>query len=196
MGEHRRWAFVRNPWPVIVAGLAVVAVAVAAVISLSLAACGSHEAELAVVISRLCKSVPVDRAGEVVLGYTCANDVSARDWQRHGGGGQCCRGKTFDTFCPLGPAIETELDPLEGLRIECRVNGEVRQDGSTEDLVFPVAHLVWYVSRVMTLFPGDMISTGTPSGVGPLSPGDRVDVQIEGIGTLSNRVMRVKEEPS
>ncbi|MDH5615089.1 MAG: fumarylacetoacetate hydrolase family protein, partial [Acidimicrobiia bacterium] len=100
------------------------------------------------------------------------------------------RGKGFDTFCPLGPAIETELDPLVGLSVECRVNGEVRQSGSTADMVFGVAELVEFITRIMTLLPGDVVLTGTPSGVGPVMPGDRMEVEIEGIGVLFNPVGR------
>ncbi len=126
-------------------------------------------------------------ASSVILGYTVANDVTARDLQRSDG--QWTRSKGYDTFCPLGPAIATEFDPLEGMRITTSVNGDVRQEGSTADLVFGVAELVEFVTRVMTLLPGDVILTGTPSGVGPLESGDRVDVEVEGIGVLSNPVV-------
>ena len=122
-----------------------------------------------------------------VLGITCANDVTARDLQK--GDVQWTRGKGFDTFCPLGPAIDTDLDPLEGLQVTCRVNGELRQSGSTADMIFGVAELIEYVSRIMTLLPGDVILTGTPSGVGPIEVGDRVEVEIEGIGVLMNPVV-------
>jgi 2-keto-4-pentenoate hydratase/2-oxohepta-3-ene-1,7-dioic acid hydratase in catechol pathway len=148
-----------------------------------------HEAELAVVIGAVARHVKAEDAQSVILGYTAANDVTARDLQRRDG--QWTRGKGFDTFCPLGPAIETELDPLEGLRIECRVNGEVRQAGSTADMVFGVAELIEFISRVMTLLPGDVVITGTPSGVGPVVPGDRMEVEIEGIGVLTNPVGRI-----
>jgi 2-keto-4-pentenoate hydratase/2-oxohepta-3-ene-1,7-dioic acid hydratase in catechol pathway len=144
-----------------------------------------HEAELAVVIGKLARSVPVEQAMDVVLGYTCANDVTARDLQR--GDGQWTRAKGFDTFCPLGPWIETELDP-SSLAVRCRVNGELRQDGSTADLVFGIAQLVSHVSAFTTLLPGDVILTGTPAGVGELRDGDTVQVEVEGIGALSNRV--------
>ncbi len=144
-----------------------------------------HEAELAVVIGRLCKDVPEDRVDEVVLGYTCANDVTARDLQASDG--QWGRAKGFDTFCPLGPWIATDLDP-DGLGIECEVNEQIRQDGNTADMVRSVAELVAWISRVMTLVPGDVILTGTPAGVGPLRNGDSVTVTIEGIGTLDNIV--------
>ncbi len=144
-----------------------------------------HEAELAVVIGRLCKDVPEDRVDEVILGYTCANDVTARDLQARDG--QWGRAKGFDTFCPLGPWIETDLDPDE-VQIECEVNEQIRQDGSTADMVRSVAELVAWISAVMTLVPGDVILTGTPAGVGPLRNGDSVTVTIEGIGTLDNIV--------
>ncbi len=145
-----------------------------------------HEAELAVVIGGIVRRVPVERALEAVLGYTCANDVTARDLQRSDG--QWARAKGFDTFCPLGPWIETELDP-SALALECRVNGELRQAGSTSDLLRGVAELIAYASAVMTLLPGDVLLTGTPAGVGPIKAGDRVEVTIEGIGTLSNEVV-------
>ena len=128
------------------------------------------------------------RALDHVLGYTCANDVSARDWQRNGGGGQWCQGKGFDTFCPLGPWIATGLDPA-GLRITCAVGDDLRQDSTTSLMVRDVATLVAWVSAVMTLLPGDVILTGTPAGVGPLADGDVVQVSIDGIGTLENRVI-------
>ena len=145
-----------------------------------------HEAELAVVIRALCRSVPQESALDWVLGYTCANDVTARDLQRTDG--QWGRAKGFDTFCPIGPWIETDLDPAD-LEVSCRVNGELRQSGRTSHMVFDVAHLVSWVSSVMTLLPGDIIVTGTPAGVGPLTKGDEVTVSIEGIGTLTNRVV-------
>ncbi|MFN8148246.1 MAG: fumarylacetoacetate hydrolase family protein [Candidatus Nanopelagicales bacterium] len=145
-----------------------------------------HEAELAVVIGRLCSEVPVRRVPEVVLGYTCANDVTARDLQASDG--QWGRAKGFDTFCPLGPWIETELDPTS-LSVRCRVNGDVRQDGTTADLVRGVDELVAWISNVMTLLPGDVILTGTPAGVGPLVDGDTVSVSLSSIGTLTNRVV-------
>jgi 2-keto-4-pentenoate hydratase/2-oxohepta-3-ene-1,7-dioic acid hydratase in catechol pathway len=144
-----------------------------------------HEAELAVVIGRLVRDIPVERAYEAVLGYTCANDVTARDLQQRDG--QWARAKGFDSFCPLGPWIETELDPGD-LAVECRVNGELRQSGRTRDLLHGIAELVAYASAVMTLLPGDVLLTGTPAGVGPIVAGDTVDVTIEGIGTLTNTV--------
>ena len=145
-----------------------------------------HEAELAVVIGTVARRVRAEDASRHILGYTAANDVTARDLQARDG--QWTRAKGFDTFCPLGPAIETETDPLEALTVECRVNGEVRQHATTADLVFGVAELVAFISAVMTLLPGDVILTGTPAGVGPLQPGDRVEVEIETIGILANPV--------
>jgi 2-keto-4-pentenoate hydratase/2-oxohepta-3-ene-1,7-dioic acid hydratase in catechol pathway len=145
-----------------------------------------HEAELAVVISHLCKDVSVERAGEVILGYTVANDVTARDLQHSDG--QWTRAKSFDTFCPLGPWIETELDPT-ALAISCEVNDEERQNGNTRDLVRSAHEMVAWISSVMTLLPGDVILTGTPAGVGPIVDGDTVMVTIQGIGTLSNPVV-------
>ena len=146
-----------------------------------------YEGELAVVISRLCKNVPVERAGDVIFGYTCANDVTARDLQKSDG--QWARAKGFDSFCPLGPWIETELDTGD-LSIVTRRDGEVVQDGRTVDMVHDVAAIVAYVSQAFTLLPGDVILTGTPAGVGPVEPGQRVDIEIEGIGTLSNPFIR------
>jgi 2-keto-4-pentenoate hydratase/2-oxohepta-3-ene-1,7-dioic acid hydratase in catechol pathway len=146
-----------------------------------------HEAELAVVIGKVARDVAIEDVGPHILGYTAANDVTARDIQRSES--QWTRAKGFDTFCPLGPAIDTELDPLEGLSIIARVNGEIRQSGSTSDLVFGVGELVSYISRVMTLLPGDVILTGTPAGVGPVEPGDTMEVEIEGIGVLVNPVV-------
>ncbi len=145
-----------------------------------------HEGELAVVIGRMCREVPASRAAEVILGYTCANDVTARDLQQKDG--QWTRAKGFDTFCPIGPWIETEADPAD-LAITTSVNGEVRQDARTSQLLHDVPALVEYVSQVMTLLPGDVILTGTPAGVGPMQIGDEVTVTIEGIGSLTNRVV-------
>lgn len=145
-----------------------------------------HEAELAVVIGRLCRNVPEDAVPDVVLGYTCANDVTARDLQRLDG--QWGRAKGFDSFCPLGPWIQTDLDPDDVL-VRCTVNGSIRQEGSTVDMVRTVAELVSWISGVMTLLPGDVILTGTPAGVGPIVAGDQVSVEIEGIGALVNPVV-------
>lgn len=144
-----------------------------------------HEGELAIVIGSVAKQVPVERAMEVVFGFTCANDVSARDLQVKDG--QWARAKGFDTFCPVGPIIETDLD-LADTHIETRVNGEVRQSGSTSQLIHSVARIVAHASEAFTLLPGDLILTGTPAGVGPLEAGDTVEVEIEGIGILRNSV--------
>ncbi len=148
-----------------------------------------HEGELAIVIGRRCRRVPRERWRDVVLGFTCANDVTARDIQKRDV--QFTRGKGFDTFCPIGPWIETELDPSD-VRVTTRVNGELRQDGRTSDLAFPVPYLIEFVSACMTLEPGDLILTGTPEGVGPLTHGDVVEVEIEGLGNLTNRVEKEK----
>lgn len=144
-----------------------------------------HEAELAIVIGRLCKEVPRERVKEVVLGYTCANDVTARDLQRTDG--QWGRAKGFDTFCPLGPWINTDEDPSD-LAIACDVNGDIRQESRTSEMVRGVPELVSWISTVMTLLPGDVILTGTPAGVSPIVAGDEVAVTIQGIGTLVNTV--------
>ena len=144
-----------------------------------------HEAELAIVIGRLCKEVPLERVKDVVLGYTCADDVTARDLQRTDG--QWGRAKGFDTFCPLGPWINTDLDPGD-LAISCDVNGDVRQESRTSEMVRGVPELVSWISTVMTLLPGDVILTGTPAGVSPIVAGDEVAVTIQGVGTLVNTV--------
>ena len=146
-----------------------------------------HEAELAVVIGRRARLVSQAEALDYVLGYTCANDVTARDLQRRDG--QWTRGKGFDTFCPLGPWIVTDLD-IADLAISCKVNGVVRQASRTSMMIFPVSELIAYASAVMTLEPGDVILTGTPEGVSPIKPGDRVAVEIEGIGILQNEIER------
>ncbi|PID54142.1 MAG: 2-hydroxyhepta-2,4-diene-1,7-dioate isomerase [Micrococcales bacterium] len=145
------------------------------------------EGELAVVIGTICKEVPRERVKDVIFGYTCANDVTARDAQASDG--QWARAKGFDTACPLGPWIVTGLDPEE-LSIRTRVDGQLHQDGNTRDLVFGIEDLVEYVSAAFTLLPGDVILTGTPAGVGPIEDGQVVEVEIEGIGALRNRVMR------
>ena len=144
------------------------------------------EGELAVVIGRICKDVPVDDAAKVVFGYTVANDVTARDLQAKDG--QWARAKGFDTFCPIGPWIETNLDPAD-VRVVTRLNGDVQQDGRTKDMVFSVADIIAYVSSFMTLLPGDLVLTGTPDGVGPMQVGDSVSITIDGIGTLVNQVV-------
>lgn len=147
-----------------------------------------HEAELAVVIGRRLTRVTEDEARAGLFGLTCFNDVTARDIQRREV--QHTRGKGYDTFACAGPWVETALAP-DDLRVLCRVNGQVRQDGRTSDMVFSAARLVAFISHVMTLLPGDLVSTGTPSGVGRLSAGDTVEVEIEGIGTLANPVIQL-----
>jgi 2-keto-4-pentenoate hydratase/2-oxohepta-3-ene-1,7-dioic acid hydratase in catechol pathway len=144
-----------------------------------------YEGELAVVIGRLARNVRTEDAYRVILGYTCANDVTLRDLQRSDD--QWAMAKGFDGSCPLGPWVETDLDPTD-VRVETRLNGEVRQAGQTSDMAFGVATLVEYITGFMTLLPGDVILTGTPEGVGPLSPGDTVEVEVDGIGTLANPV--------
>ncbi|HSY47549.1 MAG TPA: fumarylacetoacetate hydrolase family protein [Thermoanaerobaculia bacterium] len=144
------------------------------------------EGELAIVIGKTARNVPRTDWRGVVLGFMCANDVTARDLQKKDV--QFTRGKSFDTFCPLGPCIETELDPA-ALSIRTRVNGQTKQDGNTRDMVFDCAFIIEFITAVMTLQPGDVILTGTPAGVGPLVSGDHVEVEIEGIGTLRNRVV-------
>jgi 2-keto-4-pentenoate hydratase/2-oxohepta-3-ene-1,7-dioic acid hydratase in catechol pathway len=156
-----------------------------------------YECELAVVIGRRSKNVPRAKALEYVLGYTCANDVSARDWQKEKGGGQWCRGKTFDTFCPLGPCLVTadEIPNPNTLAIRTLVSGELLQDWNTNDMIFDVPTLIEFLSGSTTLLPGTVILTGTPHGVGMartprrwLHAGDTVSIEIEGIGTLTNPV--------
>jgi 2-keto-4-pentenoate hydratase/2-oxohepta-3-ene-1,7-dioic acid hydratase in catechol pathway len=157
-----------------------------------------YECELAVVIGRTCKNVSRDRALDHVLGYTCANDVSARDWQIRNGGGQWCRGKTFDTFAPLGPCLVTrdEIPNPNALAIATILNGERVQSSNTADMIFDVPRLIEFLSGSTTLLPGTVILTGTPQGVGMarkpprwLAPGDVVTVEIEGIGQLTNPVV-------
>jgi len=158
-----------------------------------------HECELAVVIGKTCRNVARRNALDYVLGYTCANDVSARDWQKKWGGGQWCRAKSFDTFAPLGPCLITrdEIPDPNALAIRTIVNGEVRQSSNTRDMIFDVPTLIEFLSGSTTLLPGTVILTGTPSGVGMaknppiwLQPGDSVTVEIEKIGTLTNPVER------
>jgi 2-keto-4-pentenoate hydratase/2-oxohepta-3-ene-1,7-dioic acid hydratase in catechol pathway len=146
-----------------------------------------YEGELAVVIGRICKDVPAAKAADVIWGYTVANDVTARDLQRSDV--QYSRAKGFDTFCPLGPWVETELD-VSDLRVRTYLNGDLKQDGTTAEMIHKVPDLVEYVSSVMTLLPGDVILTGTPEGVGPMEPGDEVEVSISGIGNLTNKVKK------
>lgn len=144
-----------------------------------------HEAELAVVIGRFARHVRAEDAGRFILGYTCGNDVTARDLQKKDG--QWTRAKGFDGFCPLGPWIETEIEASD-LAVECRVNGDTRQAARTSQMAFGPGEIIEFVTRVMTLLPGDVILTGTPAGVGPLAVGDRVEVEVEGIGILANDV--------
>lgn len=148
-----------------------------------------HEGELAIVIGRIAKNVSAAEAANYIFGYTAANDVTARDLQH--ADGQWARAKGFDTFCPLGPVIETEFDFI-GATVQTRVNGEVKQSGKLSDMVHDVSAIVEYAASVWTLLPGDVILTGTPAGVGPLRDGDTVEVEISGIGVLSNPVIRSK----
>ena len=145
-----------------------------------------HEAELAVVIGRLCRQVEASEAPKYVLGYTCANDVTARDWQKSDG--QWARAKGSDSFGPIGPWIETDVDPGD-LSVVGRVNGELRQQGRTSDMAFDPATVIAHISRTITLLPGDVVLTGTPPGVGPMKDGDVVEIEVEGIGTLRNPVV-------
>jgi len=145
------------------------------------------EGELAVVIGRICRDVPKEKYADVVHGYTVGNDVTARDLQKKDG--QFTRAKGFDSFCPLGPWVETELD-VSDLRVQTFLNGEVKQDGRTSDLIFDVPTLIAHVTSVMTLLPGDVILTGTPEGVGPMNAGDEVEISIQGIGNLTNKVVK------
>jgi 2-keto-4-pentenoate hydratase/2-oxohepta-3-ene-1,7-dioic acid hydratase in catechol pathway len=145
-----------------------------------------YEGELAIVFGRLCRDVPAARVPEVIFGYTCANDVTARDLQSRDG--QWARAKGFDTFCPLGPWIETALDASD-VQLTTTVNGEVKQSSRTSLLIHDVATLVSYVTAVMTMLPGDVLLTGTPEGIGPIVAGDDVTVSIEGLGSLANRVV-------
>jgi 2-keto-4-pentenoate hydratase/2-oxohepta-3-ene-1,7-dioic acid hydratase in catechol pathway len=146
-----------------------------------------HEAELGIVIGRLARRIKAEEAGRFILGYTCGNDVTARDLQLKDG--QWSRAKGFDGFCPLGPWVETQLDPTD-VEVLCRVNGDVRQNARTSQLAFGPATLVEFITQVMTLLPGDVILTGTPAGISPVQPGDRIEVEVEGIGVLANEVVQ------
>jgi 2-keto-4-pentenoate hydratase/2-oxohepta-3-ene-1,7-dioic acid hydratase in catechol pathway len=147
-----------------------------------------YEGELGVVMAKPCYQLAVDEdVRPYILGYTCVNDVTARDLQKKDG--QFTRAKGFDTFCPVGPVVTNEIDPWAGISVQTRVNGEVRQDGNTRDFIFPLDAVIRYISQVMTLIPGDLISTGTPQGVGPVISGDTMEVFVEGIGTLRNPVI-------
>ncbi|WP_432938953.1 fumarylacetoacetate hydrolase family protein [Kribbella sp. CA-253562] len=144
------------------------------------------EGELAIVIGRICRDLPRERAEEVIFGYTIANDVTARDLQKTDG--QWARAKGYDTFCPLGPWITTDLD-VSDVRISTEVNGEPKQDGRTSQFIFDIPEVLAYITSFTTLLPGDVVLTGTPAGVGPMLPGDEVAVSVEGIGTLTNKVI-------
>ena len=146
-----------------------------------------YEGELGVVIARKCYQLAADEdVRPYILGYTCVNDVTARDLQKKDG--QFTRAKGFDTFCPVGPLVTNEIDPWAGIGVETRVNGVVRQQGNTRDFIFPLDAVIRYISQVMTLLPGDLIPTGTPQGVGPVVAGETMEVTVEGIGTLRNPV--------
>ncbi|HEV2117884.1 MAG TPA: fumarylacetoacetate hydrolase family protein [Terriglobales bacterium] len=147
-----------------------------------------YEGELGLIISRPChKFAEGEDVRPYILGYTCVNDVTARDLQKKDG--QWTRGKGFDTFCPVGPLVSNELDPWAGVEVATRVNGDVRQQGNTRDFIFTLDVIIRYISQVMTLYPGDLIATGTPAGVGPLQAGDVVEVSVAGVGTLRNTVV-------
>ena len=147
-----------------------------------------YEGELGVVISKSCHKVPPEEdVRSYILGYTCVNDFTARDLQNKDD--QWTRAKGFDTFCPVGPLVTNEIDPWAGVGVETRVNGGIRQQGNTRDFIFGLDVLVRFISQVMTLFPGDLIATGTPKGVGPVVAGDVIEVSVEGVGTLKNVVV-------
>ena len=146
-----------------------------------------YEGELGVVIGKTCHQPPADAdIRQYILGYTCVNDVTARDLQTKDG--QWSRAKGFDTFCPVGPVVTDEIDPWAGVGVETRVNAAVRQNGNTRDLIFTLDVVIRHIAQAMTLFPGDLIPSGTPSGVGPIVAGDIVEVTVEGVGTLKNSV--------
>lgn len=144
------------------------------------------EAEIAAVVKKRAFKIKEENAQNYILGYTCLNDVTARDLQKKDG--QWTRSKSFNTFCPIGPVIETEIDPNR-VNIFSRLNGEVKQSSNTMNFIFPLFQLFSFVSNIMTLLPGDVITTGTPSGVGPMKPGDIIEIEVEGIGVLQNRVI-------
>ena len=151
-----------------------------------------HEGELGVVVGKTCRNIkPDEDVRPYILGYTCVNDVTARDLQKKDV--QFTRGKGFDTFCPVGPIVTDEIDPWSGVGVQTRVNGELRQDGNTRDFIFPLDAIIRFIAQVMTLLPGDLIATGTPSGVGPLHTGDVVSVTISDIGSLENHVIKRAE---
>ena len=144
-----------------------------------------YEAELAIVIGKKCKNVSEKNALKYVEGYTCLNDVTARDLQKIDG--QWARAKSFDTFCPIGPKIVKGINP-NNIKIQSCLNGEIKQDSNTSEFIFQVEKLISFISKVMTLNPGDIIATGTPKGIGPMKKGDKIEIKIEGIGTLTNYV--------
>jgi 2-keto-4-pentenoate hydratase/2-oxohepta-3-ene-1,7-dioic acid hydratase in catechol pathway len=147
-----------------------------------------YEGELGIVVGRTCYQPPPDAdIRPYILGYTCVNDVTARDLQKKDG--QWSRAKGFDTFCPVGPVVTDEIDPWAGIAVETRVNGNLKQQGNTRDLIFPLDTVIRYIAQAMTLFPGDLIPTGTPSGVGPVVAGDVMEVSVEGVGILRNPVV-------
>jgi 2-keto-4-pentenoate hydratase/2-oxohepta-3-ene-1,7-dioic acid hydratase in catechol pathway len=147
-----------------------------------------YEGELGVVISKTCYQPPADAdIRQYILGYTCVNDVTARDLQKTDG--QWSRAKGFDTFCPVGPVVTDEIDPWAGVRVQTKVNGEIRQDGNTRDFIFNLDVVIRYIAQAMTLYPGDLIPTGTPSGVRPVVAGDQMEVSVEGVGILRNSVV-------
>jgi 2-keto-4-pentenoate hydratase/2-oxohepta-3-ene-1,7-dioic acid hydratase in catechol pathway len=146
-----------------------------------------HEGELGVVIGKTCRNLKVDEdVRPYILGYTCVNDVTARDLQNKDG--QWTRAKGFDTFCPVGPVVTDSVDPWAGVEVETRVNGKTKQQGNTREFIFALDVVIRHIAQVMTLLPGDLIATGTPSGVGPLLAGDTVEVIVHGVGTLRNPV--------
>ncbi|HZU29635.1 MAG TPA: fumarylacetoacetate hydrolase family protein, partial [Candidatus Angelobacter sp.] len=146
------------------------------------------EAELAIVIGKKCRGLgPSDDVRPYILGYTCANDVTARDLQKKDG--QWTRAKSFDTFCPVGPIVTDEIDPWKGVRVETRLNGQIKQSESTRAFIFPVDVVLRFISQVMTLLPGDLVLTGTPAGIAPMVAGDEVTVSVEGIGALTNPIV-------
>jgi 2-keto-4-pentenoate hydratase/2-oxohepta-3-ene-1,7-dioic acid hydratase in catechol pathway len=146
-----------------------------------------YEGELGVVIGKACYQLPADSdVRQYILGYTCVNDVTARDLQKSDG--QWSRAKGFDTFCPVGPIVTDEIDPWAGVGVQTKVNGQIRQDGNTRDFIFNLDTVIRYIAQAMTLYPGDLIPTGTPSGVGPVVAGDQMEVSVEGVGTLRNFV--------
>lgn len=148
-----------------------------------------YEAEVGVVIKRRAYRVKREKALDYVLGYTCVNDVSVRDWQNVGANWQWARAKGGDTYCPIGPCIETKLDPFD-VWVESRLNGERKQRGSTNDLIWDIPEMIRYLSETMTLLPGDVIATGTPSGIGPMKAGDVIEISVDSVGTLRNYVVQ------